>query len=141
MKNNREVKIAIGLGIIMITVCLVAIMIAKSGNTKAEEIDLKVYKLNTSAAEMKDYYYEECKIATDDLVRINKEYKKTYKLEDKDKITGTKIMGEYKLMQGKNYIAFDKSDEKTFSLYRSDTSSLYEYESILNKLVVKACGE
>ena len=140
MKKNNEVKWAIGIGLIMVTICLVAIMISKSDSNKAEDINIKVYKLNQTAEKMEDYYYEECKIATDELVRINKEYKKTYKLEDKDKITGAKIVGEYKIMQGNNYIAFDKSDKKSYPLYKSDKSALYEFESNLNELVQKACG-
>ena len=70
MKNN-EIKWAIGIGIVMITICIIAIMIAK-GSSK--EINLKVYKLNMIGESYKDYTKEPCKMSTDNLVTINKEF-------------------------------------------------------------------
>lgn len=139
MKKNNEIKWAIAVAAIMLTVCFIAFTFANRDKKQAESIDLKVYKLIKNGDNYKDYTYQECKISTDNLVTINKEFNRVFKLEDKNKVTGTKILGEYKIESGKLYLAFDTSGDAEKVIYRNDTSSLYEYNSNIYKLVSELC--
>ena len=140
MKNN-EVKWAIGIGMIMITICIIAIMIAKGG-VKAENITLKVYKLNMTGEKIQDYTKEECKMSTDNLVTINKEFKKAFKIEESKKVANTQVMGKYQLVDGDNIVAFDEKKDGKLIVYRSDgkTKGIYSFDSSLYELVQRVCG-
>ena len=138
MKNN-EVKWALGIGMIMITICIVAIMISKAG-VKGEDINLKIYKLNETGEKVSDYSYEECKLNTENLVLINREFKKAFKLTDSNKVSGKQILGRYKLLDGDSFIAFDEMVDGKVTIYRSDKASLYGFESTIFELVQRSCG-
>ena len=100
---NKEVKIAIIVGVIMITICLVAFIINKNSN-KVENINLEIYKsyqLDTGTE------YIRCNVTTDELIKINKEYKKAVKLKEENKLVGKQITGTYMVRDGNNFIAFD----------------------------------
>jgi len=138
MKNN-EVKWAIGIGAIMITICIIAIMVAKGG-VKAEEINLKVYKLNMTGEKVQDYTYEQCKMSTENLVSINREFKNAFKIADSHKVSGAQILGKYKLVDGEDFIAFDEKVNNELVVYRSDKSALYSFDSSIYELVERVCG-
>ena len=69
MQTNKELKIAIIVGIIMVTKCTLVI-IFHSSDKKNNEIDIQVYKVNEE-----EKTYERCSVPTDFLIQINSEYK------------------------------------------------------------------
>ncbi len=139
MENKKEIKWAIAVGAVMITICLVAIMIVNGQKNNIKDLDIKLYKLNMTGENIQDYTYEECRASTEMLIGIDSEFQKAFKLEDKDKVTGQQILGQYKIVAGDNFIAFDNNEEGVATFYRSDTRSLYEMKSRIYDLVMKAC--
>lgn len=135
MTENNEVKIAILVGVIMITICLLAFIFSNAKEPKKETIDLKVYKLHVLDEEAKKYEYRECNTNTDDIVTINVEFRKINKLDESKSIKG-QINGNYKIISKDNYIAFDAEDKNY--VYRSD-NKLFEYNSSLYDYVKKVC--
>lgn len=137
MKENKELKIAIIVGVIMITVCLLALIFVKaernSNNSNQNQIDIKVYKVNEE-----EKIYEPCHINTDMLIKINSEFKRAYRLTESSRVKGKTIKGEYKVMSGNEYVAFDVNEEEQY-IYRGDTKYLYEFDSDLYNVVEKAC--
>lgn len=136
MNTNKEVKVAIAVGVIMITACLL-IFIFNSAENNVEEINLGVYKLYEIEGKEGEHEYRKCRITTDELIYINKEYKKAFKLNEDDRVIGKQITGNYKLLVGDDYIAFD-ADDNTY-VYRSDTKYLYEFNSDVQEYVKKTC--
>lgn len=136
MIENREVKIAIIVGIIMITVCLLAFIFSKSNNTTPELLDIKVYKLFNKEGSEDEHEYRACKINVDDIKAIQSEYNKIMRLSESKKTKG-QINGDYKIMVEDKYIAFD-ADESN-NVYRGDTSALYNYNSTIYEYVKKVC--
>lgn len=137
MENNKELKVAIIVGVIMITACLLAFIFVKSERKASinnqNQIDIKVYKVNEE-----DKIYEQCPITTDTLIQINSEFKSAYRLSDSSRVIGKSITGKYKVISGNNYIAFDAKENENY-IYRGDTKYLYEYDSNLYNIVEKAC--
>ena len=139
MKKHNEVKWAIAIGAIMLTICFLAFSYSRNAENKAKSLDYKIYKLQKNGNDYKDYTYSECRISTDNLITVDKEFNKAFKLDDKSKVTGTKILGEYKIVSGSLFIAFDVSEDQKV-IYRSDSANLYEFNSNLYQLVSKLCG-
>ena len=133
MQTNKEIKIAAIVGIIMITICIVAIIFYKA-DKKQNIIDIQVYKVNQEAKT-----YEPCSIPEDLKIQINSEYKTASKLSENNRVIGQQITGLYKVISGNNYIAFDGEKDKNY-IYRGDTKYLYEFDSTLYDLVKKACN-
>ncbi len=136
MSDNKEIKIAILVGTIMITICILAFIFSNAKTPTKENIDLKVYKLYVIDEESKQYEYRECSSSTDDILTINTEFRKINKLDDSKKVKG-QIKGNYKIKSKDSYIAFD-GEEKNY-IYRSDNNNLYEYNSSLYDYVKKIC--
>lgn len=134
---NKEVKIAIVVGVLMITICLMAIIISQN-SIKAEDVNLVIYKLNKTGDSTADYTYEKCSVSTEELLPVYKVYKKMLELSDDKKVTGEQIMGEYMLRDENNYVAFD--DDDTDYIYLSKTSSLYEYKTNIYQTIVELCS-
>ncbi len=137
METNKEVKIAIIVGMIMITICLV-FFIMKKESTKTENLNLRVYKLyELSGDSEKKYEYRECSIDTDTLISLTSGYRKAFKLTDKNRVVGEKIKGNYKIVNGDDYIAFDGGE--SIYVYRSNTKYLYEMNSTIYSIVEESC--
>ena len=138
MKTNNEIKIAFAVGAIMIAICL-ALFILKKTDKIDTTIDFKVYKHITTDPETKKGYYVECNVPTEKLVIINSDYKRIRKLDDKKKLTGKSINGDYKLesTNPKLIIAFDANGKDL--VYRSDTTAIYNYKGDLYEIVKEAC--
>lgn len=132
MQTDKEIKIAIIVGAIMITACIVAYIFYKS-ETNVNEIDLKVYKVNE-----KEKVYEECHITTDTQIQLNSEFKRATKLNESSRVIGKSITGTYKIVSNDNYIAFDNK-ENEYYIYRGDTKYLYEFNSTIYDLVETTC--
>ncbi len=133
MQTNKEIKIAIIVGVIMITACILAFIYFKSGDNNINQIDIKVYKVNEE-----EKVYEQCQISTDTLIQINNEYKRISRLTDSSRVKGQSITGTYKVVSGDNFIAFDLNEDKNY-IYRGDTQYLYEFDSDLYNIVASAC--
>lgn len=137
MENNKEIKIAIIVGLIMVTCCIIAFIFYKA-STRVENIDVKVYKSHVIDATENKREYRECVITTDILLAINKEYKRAMRLNDDQRVIGKQINGTYKLISGDTYIAFD-FDEDTPYVYRGDTKKMYYFKSDIYKQVAEVC--
>jgi len=138
MESNKEIKVAIIVGVIMLTICLLVFIFANSNKEEVQNIDLKVYKLYTLDDADKSYEYRECSISTEDLITINSEYKKIANLQEDKKVTNKQINGNYKIVNGNNFIAFDAGDENL--VYRSDLPAIFDYDSSVYELVKNLCG-
>lgn len=136
MVENKEVKIAIIVAIIMITVCLLAFIFSKSSKVTNEILDIKVYKLFDKEGTEDEHEYRECNITLDDIKSIQVEYRNIMKLSDSRKTIG-QINGDYKVTVDNKYIAFD-ADESN-NVYRGDTNALYSYNSAIYEYVKKVC--
>jgi len=140
MEANREVKIAIVVGLIMLTACLVAFIIYKEKTKPTLDLDLKVYKHVMTSAKEGTYY--ECRIETTELAKMNVEFLKIMNLKDSKMLEPSidnTINGDYKVVSGSNYIAFDSNNTKNL-VYRNDTTGLYRQETNLYENIEKACA-
>lgn len=140
MQDKKEIKIAIVVGIIMITICLVAFVTTKSKNN-LNEVELKVYKLfETTDDEGKtNYHYSKCNIEDTDIeINIYRETVKALKLPEEKLITGKQIKGKYKVELNGKMIAFDGDENENF-VFLNDTNRLYEFESGIYETVKKVC--
>lgn len=132
MQTNKELKIAIIVGIVMITICALVIIFYKA-DRKNNEINIQVYKVNEQ-----EKTYEKCSVPTELLVQINSEYRRASRLTENKRVIGEKITGLYKIVSEKDYIAFDGEKGKNY-IYRGDTKYLYEFDSAMYNLVIEAC--
>ncbi len=145
---SKEVKIAIILGVILVTISLLIIIV--SGNKNTQEIDLKVYKLERidgdtskkAVGEIKaeDYQYVECKVNTDEMIEIYRDLKKVYSLDESKVVSNKKIVGYYKVVSKSRSYAFDiaeKNDDQI--IFRGDTELLYKYDSPTLKTIENIC--
>ena len=139
METNREVKIAIIVGLIMITGCIIAFIVAKNKNNPNITMDLHVYKHIELEDGTNGKYYE-CSIPTDTLVKINNEFKRVMNLKDANKVKdlNANLEGTYKIASGSNFIAFDAAGNNY--VYRSDTTAIYDYSSEMYKEVATQCA-
>lgn len=131
MENNKEIKIAIIVGIIMITICLLAIIINNSKNN-IEEITLKVYKNENRE-------YNQCSITTDELITINREYNRATKIKEEKQLAGESITGTYMIKDGDDYIAFDADGKNRVYVSAKGKEAIYELSSPMYNIVKKAC--
>lgn len=138
MQNNKEVKIAIAVAIIMITFCLIVFLFNKADKQEVTNLDLKVYKLyELDDDSEEEYEYRQCSISTEDLITINKEAKRIFNLDEDKKTIGKSIKGNYKIIIDDKYIAFDADDKDL--VYRSDLPAIFEFDSTLYKTVKELC--
>jgi hypothetical protein len=139
METNREVKIAIIVGLIMITGCIVAFIISRNNNNPEITLDLHIYKHLGDTDKNTGRYYE-CIIATDELPKINNDFKRIMNLKDGSKVQSfeANIDGDYKIVSGTNFIAFDANG--SYYVYRSDTTAVYNYPTGMYEDVASACS-
>lgn len=139
MENNKEVKIAIIVGAIMLTICLLVFIFNRAEKQEVTNLDIKVYKLYELGDDSEEKYeYRECKVSTEDLVNINKEFKKIYNIAAEKKTTGKSIKGNYKIVSQNDFIAFDAGEENL--VYRNDIPAIFEYDTSLYESVKNICG-
>lgn len=133
MSTNKEVKIALIIGMIMITLCAIILISNNSSKKTKVNTDIKVYK-HIDDGTTKGFI--ECYTNTDDIIFINNEYKKTNSLNDNDKYAGRQLNANYKITNGDDYIAFD--DNSGF-VWRGYTQAIYYFESPLYDYVINLC--
>jgi len=136
MKIDNEKKIALIVAVIMITACLLAFIFTREEEPEVT-LDIKVYKHVKSDNEDESGKYVECQIDTSNLSSINAEFKKIMKLNDNYRVSNTQINGDYKIISGTDYIAFD-DDDKPY-VYRGDTTAIYSYSSNIYDNIVYYC--
>lgn len=136
MKIKREVFIAIVVGCIMIITCV--LVIAGQRNV-SKPVSIKVYKLYETTNEQKEtsYYYSECSLNTDDLLKIKKEFKRSLALNDSKIINGKTIKGSYKVMMDDQFVAFDNKDDNL--IYNGSKNKIYNFTSGMYEIVVNTC--
>jgi hypothetical protein len=138
MQTNKELKVAIIVGVIMVTICILAFIYVKSERTantnNLNQIDIKVYKVNEE-----EKSYVPCHITTDNLIQINSEFNKAYRLKETSRVVGKSITGTYRVQSGEKWVAFDLNEKEQY-IYRGDTKYLYEFKSELYDIVSKACN-
>ena len=139
METNREIKVAIIIGLIMITGCIVAFIISKNNNNPEITLDLKIYKHLGDTDNNTGKYYE-CIIATDELQSINNDFKRIMNLKDGSKVRSldANIDGTYKIVSGTNFIAFDANGSSY--VYRSDTTGVYNYPTEMYANIASSCS-
>lgn len=134
MTNNKEIKIAIAVGVIMLTICFVIVVSGASTKKAIQNAsEIKVYK-HYNDGEKQEYH--ECNITTNDLVNINNEYNSILQLDEEDKYPGASINGTYRITKGTSFIAFDGTDNL---VYRGDTEAIYIYQTDLYEYVANLC--
>lgn len=137
MKDNGEVKIAIAIGIVVLLICFI-IYVVNNNQLKTENIDIKVYKLFTSEEDETKHYYGECILPDDDLAAINKEFYKIRKKSVNDRLLHETIYGDYKIVSGDSFIAFDDNDKSY--VYDGVKNVIYNYDSPIYELIINRCG-
>ena len=138
MQEKKEIKIAIIVGAIMITICLIAFIFQKSSTEDIEKLDLKIYKLYEVEGSEDEHVYKQCNASTDDLLAMNKEFKKIMNLSTSRQVKGKSIMGSYKVISNDKYIAFDNAKDNL--AFRGDTMSMYEVSSTIYEKVIELCN-
>lgn len=135
MKTKREVYVAIGVAIFMILLCFFLYFFTSKKETNV--LDIKVYKLNT--LEDESYEYRECFIGTDVKLDIDKLFKNVTKLSDNKQLSGVGINGDYKIVSGDRYLAFDGNNDG--KVYDGERNKVFTYSSDLYEKIVTYCGQ
>ena len=131
MNTKKELKIAAVVGAIMLIICLIMLLLNTTSN---ETIDIKVYK-NTEINGQRGYL--ECSVPESILGEINTEFKKAKKLDTSALAESHQIQGTYKIVSGKESIAFDADDKN--EIYNIDEKKLYTFNSAIYTLVKTVC--
>ena len=131
MRTNKELKIALIVGAVMVIFCVVMVLLNTSSN---ESIDLQVYK-NTEVNGQRGYV--QCEVPATILEEINVEFKKARNLNSSHLAQSRQIQGTYKIISGDHSVAFD--DDKKNEIYNIDEKKLYSFESTIYTLVTSVC--
>ena len=146
MKTNKELIIAICVGIIMVAFCL--FMVFGKGLMKLDTSNLKVYKLNEiPGVDLEDetipdeekYVYTECSVAPQDKEFILKQFNTVIAFKIEQTKAGANIKGNYKIVNGEDFIAFDGSE--THEIYSSKTNRVHSYNNEIYEKVINACKQ
>lgn len=144
MTENKEVKIALIVGMIMATICLLTFIIYKSNQTKPLDTNVRIFKLyeKSDASENMSYQdrheFHECVVGTEDAIKISKEYQKISKISKSQQVVGVTIMGNYRVQLGDSYIAFDGEDNNY--IFKGDGEYIIDYKTDLFNYVKQVCS-
>ena len=133
MESNKEVKIAIIVGIIMITICLV-IFIFYRAEANVETLNLKVYKLYDIEGTEDEHEYRECSATADEIVMLSKEYKRTQNLTENKQVTGKQINGNYRLGNSEYFIIEACEYVESFLKFSPKSEIILNIDKIVNLL-------
>ena len=133
---GKELKIALGVGIAMILICLLVVLI--QSNKAQDDVKVNVYKLTAVEGEEDKHVYKACSISTEDALKINKEYKRIQALRDLNALQGQSINGDYKVVIGEEFVAFDNSADNM--IYIGKENKIYKFSSEIYELVVNTCA-
>ena len=134
IKPKREIYIAFSIGIIMILICIFLFYIGKKDNFNIN--DIKVYRLYSYEDNEDNHYYKECELSTEDRINISDDLKHSLKIS-KSSLTGVSITGNYKIVIGDDFIAFDNDSDNYF--YNGNQNKIYSFESSIYNQVIDYC--
>ena len=133
---NKEVKIALGVGAVMLIICIIIVLV-QNRELEDSSVEVNVYQLYKPTDNMDDYVYRPCRISTEDAIKINKEFKRALALNKNNTINGKQIEGTYKVVIDDDYIAFDNKTDNI--IYNGKVNNLYSFKSDMYDLIIKAC--
>lgn len=137
MTDNKNLILG---SIAIIAVVLVALILffprneVEQTTNKLDDIKVLVHHEKTDE---KEGYYSECNISTENLVKVRNEYDKAIKLTFDASASGVRINGDYKVMVGEDYVAFDK--EHNNKIYISDANMMFNFKSTIYDIVINTC--
>lgn len=138
MDDNKNLILG---SIAIIAVVLVALILFmpkdKNNETKTDIDNVKVY-IHHEKTKEKEGYYSECKLSTEDLIKVRNEFDKLSHMSMDNILVDSKINGDYKVVVEDNYIAFDKKHNN--SVYISGFDAMFSFKSELYDIVINRCG-
>ena len=140
---KTEVKIAIIVGAIALTGCILAFIINyRHLHPKEPEAPVEVLKHIWIDEDKGEGTYVKCSLSDSELAKINVEMKKVFNLTEESKVTDKAtlmagVTGEYKVKSGSNFIAFDSGKN---IVYRSSDSGIYNFRSDMYKDIELYCS-
>ncbi len=137
MNDNKNLILG-SIAIIVVVIVAVVLFLPKgdANNVKTSIVDVNIY-IHHDKTEDTEGYYSKCKVSTEDLVKIRNAYEERKNFTEDNRVTSMSINGDYKVIVGNNYMAFDK--ESNNIVYDSEYNSLFEFKSNIYDLVIKAC--
>ncbi len=136
MDNKNLIMGSVAL--LIVVFIAIILFLPKGSQSEVNKIDtssIKVFK-HIEKTEETDGYYQTCDVATDDLVKIYKEFYKAYDLDEENQVSGKSINGDYKVTIDDKYLAFDGNNN---IVYLSSINKLYSFESDIYSIVSKVC--
>ena len=136
MDNKNLIMGSVAL--LIVVFIAIILFLPKGSQSEVNKIDtssIKVFKHIEKTKEA-DGYYQTCDVATDDLVKIYKEFYKAYDLDEENQVSGKSINGDYKVTIDDKYLAFDGNNN---IVYLSSINKLYSFESDIYSIVSKVC--
>lgn len=137
MKTKKEIHIAIGVALLMILICVVICLVQINSN-KANELNIKVYKLYEVEDSETEHVYKECRISTEDQITLKKEFKRATSISESKAVVGRSINGSYKIVIDDNYIAFDNEEDKI--VFDGEKNKLFNLSSSMYEIVINSCN-
>ena len=135
--DNKNV--ILGSVAILFVVLFALILFAPKGKEaqaiKVDTSKIKVYK-HIEKTEKEDGYYSQCKLDTDELVLVNKEFERAYSLTEENITNKKSINGDYKVVVDDKFLAFDKDSDV---IYVGEKNKIYSFESKIYDIIDKAC--
>ena len=136
MDNIKKQLIIAGIvSFIIIAICIGFIIQEKSKESKV--IDLKVYKYYGDVENPDEGYYKECFISTEEQLKINRQVKKVSKIKNKSSITS--INGNYKIVVGDSFYAFDNSKDNI--MFDGNNQVIRDFKSDIYDIIIKRCNK
>ena len=137
--DNKNLIIG-SIAIIVVTLFALVIFLPKdknvstASNIKLDEVEVFKHVEKTSDA---DGYYSPCSLSTEDLVKVRNEFDKIYDVRDSDVVYEQRINGDYKVVVGDEYVAFDKNNNGI--MYLGTINALFKVDSTMYDIVIKSC--
>lgn len=137
--DNKNLIIG-SIAIIVVTLFALVLFLPKNKNISSSSNisldDVAVYRHIEKTADTAGYY-EPCSLSTEDLVKVRNEFAKIYDVRDSDVVYEQTINGDYKVVVGDEYIAFDKNNNGV--MYLGTVNALFKVDSTMYDIVIKSC--
>ena len=136
LNTHNELIIA---GVVVLIMVAVIIFVVGVNNSKKDKNtnDLKVYVFKPNPGSKYEGVYNECNLTDSEYNIIYNAYMDARKLDGASRIPDHEFTGNYKIINGDEFIAFD-GDEDYF--YSSRLNILLSFKSDLYKTVIEACN-
>ena len=136
MDNKNLIMGSVAL--LVVVFIAIILFLPKGSQSEVNKVDtskIKVFK-HIEKTEETEGYYQTCNLATDDLLKVYKEFNKVLELDQDDEVSGKSINGDYKVSIDGKYIAFDKNNTL---IYYNEINRLFNFKSDIYSIVAKAC--